>query len=230
MATNVQKAVATEIAAADEAKIQAQRLVDLNKVTPVDAKKLMSEEHKALGYRPPAGSLAAEAQSKASKVDANGAVLDDETIRKAALSDAARIQLERGQPVPERSITGELDFDALSEADAKKLMSEEHKALGYRPPSDSLAAKAQAAAARHPEGNGTTVDARLLTEAAVRDAARISAERGTKTNTSSPDLSNLTPEQVSQLESQERKLLDSNAGTASAEAQSLKDKAAAQAV
>ncbi|KAL1741044.1 hypothetical protein HDZ31DRAFT_67313, partial [Schizophyllum fasciatum] len=66
--------------------------------------------------------------------------------------------------------------------------------------------------------------------AAVRDAARISAERGTKTNTSSPDLSNLTPEQVSQLESQERKLLNSNAGTASAEAQSLKDKAAAQAV
>ena len=223
MATNVQKAVATEIAAADAAKIEAQRLVDLNKVTPVDAKKLMSEEHKALGYRPPAGSraslsllpllptnphppVAAEAQSKASKVDANGAVLDDETIRKAALSDAARIQLERGQPVPERSITGELDFDALSEADAKKLMSEEHKALGYRPPSDSLAAKAQAAAARHPQGNGTTVDARLLTEAAVRDAARISAERGTKSKTASPDLSNLTPEQVKQLESQERKM------------------------
>ena len=85
-------------------------------------------------------------------------------------------------------------------------MSEEHKALGYRPPSDSLAAKAQAAAARHPQGNGTTVDARLLTEAAVRDAARISAERGTKSKTASPDLSNLTPEQVKQLESQERKM------------------------
>ncbi|TRM60087.1 hypothetical protein BD626DRAFT_632859 [Schizophyllum amplum] len=228
MTTNEQKAIATEIAAADAAKIEAQRLVDLEKVTPEDAKKLMSEEHKALGYRPPAGSLAAEAQSKASKIAEPSAVpaLDEETIRKAALSDAARIQLERGQPVPERSITGELDIDALSEADAKKLMSEEHKALGYRPPQNSLAAKAQAAAARHPQGNGTTVDARLLTEAAVRDAARISEERGTKSGSTSPDLSKLTPEQVSQLESQERKMLGSNAGTASAEAQSIQAKTA----
>lgn len=44
-----------------------------------------------------------------------------------------------------------VEFDGLA-AEARKLMSEEHKALGHRPPPDSLAAQAQAAAAKHPQG------------------------------------------------------------------------------
>jgi hypothetical protein len=54
-------------------------------------------------------------------------------------------------------------------------MSEEHKALGYRPPPGSLAADAQAAAAKHPSGKAEKkVDLQVLTEAAIKDAARIS--------------------------------------------------------
>jgi len=53
-------------------------------------------------------------------------------------------------------------------------MSEEHKALGYRPPPGSLAAEAQAAAAKHPGNGEATVDPQVLQQAAIKDAARIS--------------------------------------------------------
>ena len=56
-------------------------------------------------------------------------------------------------------------------------MSHEHRALGFRPPPGSLAAEAQSAAARHPEGDGTRVDDNMLREVAVRDAERIKADR-----------------------------------------------------
>ena len=53
----------------------------------------MSEEHKALGYRPPPGSLAAQAQSAAEK-HPNG-VLDGHPVihdlQRAALEDVAKI-------------------------------------------------------------------------------------------------------------------------------------------
>lgn len=53
-------------------------------------------------------------------------------------------------------------------------MSEEHKALGFRPPHGSLAAEAQAAAAKHPEVIGVNPpDIETLKEAARLDAARI---------------------------------------------------------
>lgn len=52
-------------------------------------------------------------------------------------------------------------------------MSEEHKALGYRPPPGSLAADAQAAAAKRPHMREGTLDPRILTLAALKDAARI---------------------------------------------------------
>lgn len=51
-------------------------------------------------------------------------------------------------------------------------MSAEHKALGYRPPPGSLAAEAQAAAAKHPEASAG-IPADTLREAAREDAARI---------------------------------------------------------
>lgn len=57
-------------------------------------------------------------------------------------------------------------------AEARKLMSEEHKALGRRPPPGSLAAQAQAAAAKHPKSNGHS-PTHDLQRAALEDAAKI---------------------------------------------------------
>lgn len=55
-------------------------------------------------------------------------------------------------------------------------MSAEHKALGYRPPPGSLAATAQAEAAKHPEAKlGLPEEA--LTQAAMEDAVRIEEQR-----------------------------------------------------
>ena len=60
-------------------------------------------------------------------------------------------------------------------------MSEEHKALGYRPPPGSLAAQAQAAVARHEtqraETQSLTVEAEKLRQAAIADAERIKQSR-----------------------------------------------------
>ena len=56
-------------------------------------------------------------------------------------------------------------------------MSHEHRALGFRPPPGSLAAEAQSAAARHPEGDGTHLDDGALRDIAIRDAERIKADR-----------------------------------------------------
>ena len=55
----------------------------------------MSVEHKALGYRPPPGSLAAEAQAEAAKHPQTNARISEEQIRLAALADAERIKQER---------------------------------------------------------------------------------------------------------------------------------------
>lgn len=63
-------------------------------------------------------------------------------------------------------------------AEARKIMSLEHKALGYRPPPGSLASDAQAAASKHPVVNASITDATVLRDAAFRDAARIETERG----------------------------------------------------
>lgn len=52
----------------------------------------MSEEHKALGYRPPPGSLAAEAQAAAAKHPHSTAGVDAVTLAKAALEDAKKIE------------------------------------------------------------------------------------------------------------------------------------------
>ena len=52
----------------------------------------MSEEHKALGYRPPQGSLAAAAQAAAAKHPHSSAGLDPTTLAKAALEDAKKIE------------------------------------------------------------------------------------------------------------------------------------------
>lgn len=53
-------------------------------------------------------------------------------------------------------------------------MSDEHKALGYRPPPSSLAAEAQAAAAKHPDASAS-VDPTTLAKAAFEDATHIAS-------------------------------------------------------
>jgi hypothetical protein len=215
----------TEVAVHDAARIIG--YVDLKSIGESEARKIMSYEHKALGYRPPPGSLASQAQAEAAKHPKGGPAPPDPTIlKKAALSDAAKIESERGHPIPKSTVVDGIDLSSIGEAEARKLMSEEHKALGYRPPPGSLAADAQAAAAKHPSGKlEQKVDPQALTEAAIKDAARISAERRSRSNSPPQvDLNNVSEEEQKKLQSLETKLLNSTAGTVAAEAQSTIDK------
>lgn len=154
----------------------------------------MSEEHKALGYRPPPGSLAAQAQAAVARHETQHAeekslTIEEEKLRKAALLDAERIQQEReavassavdlnsvGEGECELSVTfvATTDMAKYSTAEARKLMSDEHKALGYRPPPGSLASEAQAAAAKHPDASAG-VDTPTLARAALEDATHIAS-------------------------------------------------------
>lgn len=67
----------------------------------------MSLEHKALGYRPPPGSLAAEAQAEAAKHPQTAAQIAEEQLRLAALADAERIKQQRGKEGVDLSAIGE---------------------------------------------------------------------------------------------------------------------------
>jgi hypothetical protein len=96
----------------------------------------------------------------------------------AAALDAVRIEAQRATDTISQltGSVGAIDLNKVGADDARKIMSAEHKALGYRPPPGSLAAEAQAAAAKHPDAH-LGVDASTLREAAVEDAARISSKR-----------------------------------------------------
>jgi hypothetical protein len=83
----------------------------------------------------------------------------------------------KNQPTQSTDNMAHIDLENVGAADARTLMSAEHKALGYRPPPGSLAAEAQAAAAKHPDAHVAVPEAELL-EAARKDAVRIAAERG----------------------------------------------------
>ncbi|TFY63902.1 hypothetical protein EVJ58_g2962 [Rhodofomes roseus] len=194
--------------------------VDLKNIGEAEARKLMSAEHKALGYRPPPGSLAATAQAEAAKHPDASANTPEQALEQAAIEDAIRIQSlksidvdqaqassakhpdassglpshelkraaiedaaqiaklegERGVPLSQVGIgieTAALTKAAVEDAraietrrqetvdangtavpadvnvntttadEAHALQSEEHKTLGYRPPTGSLAAQAQ---------------------------------------------------------------------------------------
>lgn len=164
---------------------------------------LVSEEHRALGYRPPAGSLAAQAQAAAAQHPEGEVRLPAHQLQRAALEDAARI--EGG------SLQSEIDLNAIGQAEARKLMSEEHRALGYRPPPGSLAAEAQSAAAKHPESSAG-VDVGTLTKAAVEDAKAIEAARlaaSSETTSTAVEINPLTMtvEEARALQSEEQKTL-----------------------
>ncbi|KZV99451.1 hypothetical protein EXIGLDRAFT_724934 [Exidia glandulosa HHB12029] len=213
-------------AAVDAAAAHSQQHIDLANVNLREAAKLMSEEHKILGYRPPHDSLAAQAQAAAAKhPDAPGAVNNVAELKRLAADDAARVEAERGNPVPAGAAYREIDLNGgltgIGQAEASKLMSAEHKALGYRPPADSLAAKAQRAAAGHPDTK-PTIDPTVLADAAIKDAARIAAERGASGEI---NLADVTEEEARKLQSLEQKALagESTAGTLAAAAQSVVD-------
>lgn len=141
--------------------------IDLNAIGLAEARKIMSVEHKVLGFRPPHGSLAAEAQAAAAKHPEVKGVPppDPEKLREAAKVDAERILAERikgenngdtgaakSAVAPGTGAEPVVDLSKITEDEARKLMSHEHRALGFRPPPGSLAAEAQAAAAKHSEG------------------------------------------------------------------------------
>ncbi|TBU43083.1 hypothetical protein BD309DRAFT_991240 [Dichomitus squalens] len=198
--------------------------VDLNSIGDAEARKLMSDEHKALGYRPPPGSLASEAQSAAARHSDASSGIDTATLARAAFEDASRI-------VPKNP--ADLNVEGVGEARA--LMSEEHRALGYRPPHGSLAATAQSAAAKHPESSSgadpatlaQAADPATLAQAAVQDAKKIEAERSGPPTNGTPELNldTISAPEARALQSEEHKELGYRppAGSAAAQAQSAVD-------
>ncbi|KAI0651326.1 hypothetical protein C8Q79DRAFT_27399 [Trametes meyenii] len=178
--------------------------IDLEAVSMAEARKIMSEEHKILGFRPPQGSFAAEVQSLAAKNPEGkpgASAPDTSKLKEIAREDALRILAERktstgadkdALPASAKQANGSdkhvtparhsppipgVNLNKISATDARVLMSHEHRALGFRPPPGSLAAEAQSAAAKHPEGDGTQLADAILREIALRDAERIKADR-----------------------------------------------------
>ncbi|OSD03727.1 hypothetical protein PYCCODRAFT_1408813 [Trametes coccinea BRFM310] len=191
----------TSSAASDIAKAAG---IDLDAVSMAEARKVMSEEHKVLGFRPPHGSFAAEVQSIAAKHPEGkpgASPPDTNKLKEIAREDALRILAERktntgadkdALPPNVKPVNGNdkhvtparhsppapgVNLNKISATAARVLMSHEHRALGFRPPPGSLAAEAQSAAARHPDGDGTHLDDETLREIALRDAERIKADR-----------------------------------------------------
>ncbi|KIP09401.1 hypothetical protein PHLGIDRAFT_126295 [Phlebiopsis gigantea 11061_1 CR5-6] len=256
--------------------------IDLKNISDAEARKLMSLEHKALGYRPPPGSLAAEAQAEAAKHPQAGAQISEEAMRLAALADAEKIKQERskagvavgeaearkalGHRPPPGSLAAqvqaaaarhpqgatsvpaairdlqraaledaaasgppspavEIDLEFIGEAEARKLMSEEHKALGYRPPPGSLAAAAQAAAAKHPNAS-TGIEPAKLAKAALKDAKKIETERcsASRSPTTEVSLETIAKDEAGVLHAEEHK------ATPPAEAQSADETITKEAV
>jgi hypothetical protein len=90
--------------------------IDLKSIGESEARKIMSYEHKALGYRPPPGSLASQAQAEAAKHPKGGPTPPDPImLKQAALSDAAKIESERGQPIPKSTVVDGIDLSSIGE-------------------------------------------------------------------------------------------------------------------
>ncbi|KAI0632814.1 hypothetical protein C8Q77DRAFT_1196403 [Trametes polyzona] len=239
----------TSSAASDMAKAAG---IDLEAVSMAEARKVMSEEHKILGFRPPHGSFAAEVQSLAAKHPEGkpGANPPDTSkLKEIAREDALRILAERktntgadsdALPPTAKPVNGSpkhvtparhsppapgVNLNKISATDARVLMSHEHRALGFRPPPGSLAAEAQSAAARHPDGDGTHLDDDTLREIALRDAERIKADRELNI-VGEVNVSAVGKEAAATIASVEARALGHPppSGTLAAEAQSAADK------
>ena len=128
------------------------------------------EETRVIGHTPLSSAFTKEAQSPTDKpaepkdtADTRTAIgtVHPQALKVTALEDASRIQ----------TAIQIIDLGKVGAKDARIIMSEEHKSLGYRPPPDSLAAKAQRSSLKHPDSS-LGLDA-----ATLRDAARADAER-----------------------------------------------------
>jgi hypothetical protein len=117
-----------------------------------------------------------------------------------------------------------IDLASVGVKDAAAIESAEHKALGYRPPSTSLAAAAKAAAAEHPDASAGVRIAEL--QAAARDdALRVQEERSRDDMSANPtdagaganatvDVANLTQDEARTLQSEEQKAFVTSSNTA----------------
>jgi hypothetical protein len=152
--------------------------VDLANVGITDAAAIESAEHKALGYRPPPSSLAAAAKTAAAEHPDASAGVPLAQLHEAGRDDAARVRDQRGEPATGgiEAGTASLNLSSVSTNEARTLQSAEQKALGYRPPAGSLAAEAQAEAAKNPAAAPTASTAELV-QAARADAAEVELER-----------------------------------------------------
>ena len=87
----------------------------VSNLNTAEARKLMSAEHQALGYRPPPGSLAAEAQKAAAKHPEATLNVDPVELRQAAQTDAARIEAERGEQVSKKAAFGSINLNDIGQ-------------------------------------------------------------------------------------------------------------------
>ena len=99
--------------------------VNLEKITPAEASVTVSGEHRALGFRPPHGSLASQAQAAAAR-NGNDTRGEQRTadLKGAARADAARIAVERGDGV---GAVPTIDLSNITKDEAARLQSEEQK-------------------------------------------------------------------------------------------------------
>ncbi|PCH42983.1 hypothetical protein WOLCODRAFT_90083 [Wolfiporia cocos MD-104 SS10] len=150
--------------------------VNLSTISAAEARTLMSHEHRALGFRPPPGSLAAEAQAAAAKhpEGAGASSVDSGVLKEIALRDAERIKADR-----ELNIVGEVNVDTLGKAGAERLASATENVLGHSPPPGSLAAEAKQAAEAHPNGGSFPVldgDVERLEDVGRQEGERLKAQ------------------------------------------------------
>ncbi|KAK7519992.1 uncharacterized protein IWZ02DRAFT_249570 [Phyllosticta citriasiana] len=138
-------------------------------VTKEDAARLESVEHKALGYRPPSSSVAAQVQAMADKV---------ENFHKIADNIEQKL---REHP------------SSVTKQDAQQVLSKEHKVLGHYPPKSSISAAAQRVAAaneRQAKKDEVTKDEVTKDEVTKDEATKDEAtkdEDGTKTDSEKND-------------------------------------------
>ena len=126
-----------------------------------------------------------QAVCRASSTDASVVGVQSTTEEPAESKDKRNVRSTTGTTDPQilrvatlespnhtRTVAPSIDLDKVGVKDARVIMSEEHKNLGYRPPPDSLAAKAQRSSAKHPDSS-LGLDSATLREVARADAERI---------------------------------------------------------
>ncbi|KAK7676969.1 hypothetical protein QCA50_020087 [Cerrena zonata] len=111
-------------------------------------------------------SLTTPPTTNQNKRDPNSSHLD-KTVECTERDDGSHLATEA-----ENRMT-DIDLNTIGRDVARRIMSEEHKLLGFRPPHNSFAAKAQAAAAKHP----IVKNAQVLPMAQLKQAAKADAER-----------------------------------------------------